>query len=160
MSSATNDENFGEALRDAARAGEIDEVADYVSKARERGDASLKELLDSRDEQSGNTSLHFSSANGHIDVVSLLLKSGACTDVRNASGSTALHYAALTGQLKVVEALLKGGASPIVENNFGRTALDDAQSARRTEVVEFLISFVESNSNLQDIEGDESKKSN
>lgn len=152
------EESTEDAFRDAVRAGEMAVVSEFVLRIKEKGNHTLKALLDSRDGQSGNTALHFSSANGHIDAIKFLLSNGASTDIKNASGSTALHYAALTGQLEAVQSLLKGGASPVIENDFGRTALDDAQSARQTEVVKFLIQHVESNATAQGIEEGKSEK--
>lgn len=144
-----------EVFRDAVRAGEMDIVSDIVLKEKENGNASFQAIMDSRDDLSGNTALHFSSANGHIDILNFLVQNGATVDAKNTSGSTALHYAAMTGQLEAVETLLRGGASPIIENDFGRTALDEAQSARRTNVVKFLIQHVESNAIIQDLDEEE-----
>ncbi|CAM9370495.1 unnamed protein product, partial [Phaeothamnion confervicola] len=40
-----------------------------------------------------STSLHFSAENGHVDIVRLLLESGAAVDARNSDQATALHFA-------------------------------------------------------------------
>lgn len=72
------------------------------------------------------------AANGHLDIVRLLLSAGASTDVRNTDGSTPLHWAALNGQLAVVRALLDAGASAAALNDAGRTPVDEALSRDHT----------------------------
>jgi len=54
----------------------------------------------------GNTALHWSAINGKKEVVELLLKAGAQTDIRNIAGKTALYEAQNRGMEEVVEALL------------------------------------------------------
>ena len=49
----------------------------------------------------GETALQYTEQNGHIEVVKLLLKSGAEVDAKNKAGSTALIGASLSGQAEV-----------------------------------------------------------
>ncbi len=74
----------------------------------------LKEATDSR----GNTALHMASANGHLEVVTFLVKvfSGdtGYMNATNHEQNTALHWAALNGHKEVVEVLLKSGANHAV----------------------------------------------
>jgi uncharacterized protein len=57
----------------------------------------------------GNTPLQEAAANGHSNIVLLLLAHGAEVDTRNHQGWTALHLAASRGHQDVVEALLLSG---------------------------------------------------
>lgn len=67
----------------------------------------------------GNTSIHLSSANGHLETLQYLIS--VCPEPRewvinrvNEQGNTALHWAALNGHVAVIELLLKSGADPLV----------------------------------------------
>jgi ankyrin repeat protein len=62
-------------------------------------------------EKRGQTALMWAAAEGHVDVVELLLKAGA--DFRTPlpdSGFTAVFFAAREGHIEVLRALLKAGA--------------------------------------------------
>lgn len=133
-----------EELRVAARVGDLNEAKAII--ARYQGSLSkfLPAVLSAVDDLSGNCALHLCCANGHLNIVRLLLEHNAPTNVKNLSGSTALHYASLTGQLEVVKELIKNGAEPVVENNGGRTALDEAFSGKHEKVAKFLLAHVDS----------------
>ncbi|CAG8781843.1 7201_t:CDS:2, partial [Racocetra fulgida] len=54
----------------------------------------------------GNTSLHWSALNGHIEIVTLLISSGADVKIKNKAGRTAIYEAQQNNHEKVVEYLL------------------------------------------------------
>ena len=56
----------------------------------------------------GETALHAAARNGHLDVVRLLLDSGAQKNVTSKAGATALHVAAQKGHSQVVQLLGRG----------------------------------------------------
>lgn len=57
------------------------------------------------------------SANGHEEVVKLLLERGAAVDLCcQVSGMSALHYACFNGQLKTVELLVKANVLILILN--------------------------------------------
>ena len=87
-----------------------------------------------------NTALHMAAANGHSEVVKLLLKQGdrVKLDLLNETGNTALHYAALNGKKDVVELLIESKASAKINNSFGRSALEDALQAGHGDIAELL----------------------
>ena len=64
--------------------------------------------LNARDDEK-NTGLHYAAAKGWLDVVNLLLKSGAQID-RKDRHPTPLHLACRYGEYDVVRALVEGGA--------------------------------------------------
>ena len=65
-------------------------------------------------------------ANGHLEVVKLLLVNKAPLDALNKAMNTPLHWAALNGRLPIVELLLESGADPNLMNEFGRMPLEEA----------------------------------
>ena len=74
-----------------------------------------------------NTALHMSSANGHLEVVKLLLAQKSVTPNQlNDTGNTALHYAALNGKKDVVQLLIDAKADANIKNEFGRLPIEDA----------------------------------
>lgn len=74
-----------------------------------------------------------------LQVVKLLLDSGAEVNAQDKGGCTALAYAASNGLTKAVELLLDRGAEINMKDNDGRTALMMASSRGFTEVVRLLL---------------------
>ena len=96
--------------------------------------------LNYRDETMNfNTALHMASANGHLEVVKLLLaQKGIDLNVRNDTGNTAIHYAALNGKEEIVQLLVTAGADVNIKNEFGRIAIEDALQAGKGDIAEIL----------------------
>ena len=61
--------------------------------------------VDYQNEEMGNSALHFASANGHLEAITLLLQNNAAINLQNNSKNTALHWASLCGQLESVKLL-------------------------------------------------------
>ncbi|CAL1142940.1 unnamed protein product [Cladocopium goreaui] len=73
----------------------------------------------------GGTPLHVAAARGHVEVVALLLRSGASVEVENRlgrcpRGATALRVTASNGHAAVVEQLISAGAKVDAASNSGR----------------------------------------
>lgn len=132
----------GTELRLAARSGDAEEVRAILDQI--SGSEALSALLSSSDNISGNRALHYCSANGHMDVLRLLIEAGAELDYKNLSGSTALHYSAVNGHVECARALLEAKADPFAENKAGATALDEALRSRKSqELVDLLSTWAE-----------------
>lgn len=107
----------------------------------------LRALLDAgadvnfRDAASGSTALHNAAANGHGDVVALLVDRGARCEP-NANGNTPLHWAALNGHAAVVGVLLGRfeGMDALAKNAFGKSALTDAINAGHEDIARLILS--------------------
>ncbi|CDF39470.1 unnamed protein product [Chondrus crispus] len=145
----------GEYLRYASRIGDVRDVEQILG--RYKGDSNelarfLPAVVGAADSISGNKALHFCAANGHLDILHVLLRNGADINVTNLSGSTPLHYAALTGQLEIVKELIRQNAQAVVENKYEKTALDEARSAKHSDIAEFLMGHVEKKSELPDLD--------
>lgn len=120
----SSEEQLSEALADAARYGEYDEARAYLDQGA---------LADAYD------GLLYAAANGHEEIVNLLLEYGADVNKTNEQGSTALHWACLNGHPGIVQLLLDKGATPKICNEAGRTALDEAMHNARDECVKILM---------------------
>ncbi|KAL9585139.1 MAG: hypothetical protein Q9212_001705 [Teloschistes hypoglaucus] len=113
-----------------------------------------------KDPDSGNTLLHYASANGGIDVLHYLLhplatavttepnvqtggpatpSMGLSLDIQNEAGNTPLHWAAMNGHLEVVELLVESGADLRVQNQAGHDAAFEAERGGKEEVVAWLL---------------------
>jgi ankyrin repeat protein len=88
----------------------------------------------------GMPPLFLATARGNVELVRLMIASGATIDVRDRSGSTALMWAAFneSGDAALVEALLGLGADPMLANRSGETALDWASRRGETPAVAAL----------------------
>ncbi|MEO0014956.1 MAG: hypothetical protein RLZZ535_3345, partial [Cyanobacteriota bacterium] len=102
--------------RDNSFATQVVETIDAACK----GDtAKIKQLLDQdanlvnvRSLEIKSTPLHFAAHRGHLDIVRLLIKSGADVNASedNSSNSKPIHWAATGGHLEVVQLLVESGA--------------------------------------------------
>lgn len=150
-----------EDLRYAARTGDIEQASAVLQRYTNSTDDLSKLLpavIGSGDSLSGNKALHFCAANGHVNLIKLLIKHNADVNTINSSGSTPLHYASLNGQKDAVQSLLDAGANPVVENNYGKTALDEARMGGRDEIATLLMRFVEKTGDAPDLEKEEKQK--
>lgn len=99
----------------AASAGRLDAV-EYL--------ASLDIPLDPVDSfgriYRGETSLHRAAANGHSDVVRLLVSRGSNPNARDRTGKTPLHIAAANGRGETARALIALGADPAALDDEGK----------------------------------------
>ncbi|CAL5354994.1 unnamed protein product [Camellia sinensis] len=94
--------------------------------------------INSADEE-GWAPLHSASSSGNVEIVEILLSSGADVNLKNNGGRTALHYAASKGWLKIAEILLSHGANINLKDKVGCTPLHRAASTGNSELCELLI---------------------
>jgi hypothetical protein len=135
------------------RANETQELEQHITELAQKHQCQPKDVLEAAtDPETGNTVLHFSSANGHADLLSALLtqlKGGAeipagtafspLINHGNKEGNTPLHWAAYQGHLPVVKILLGVGADMWAKNAAGHLAMFEAERADRNEVVQHLL---------------------
>jgi ankyrin repeat protein len=70
-----------------------------------------------------------------IQIIKLLVSSGAQPNLKGPDGNTALSIAATRGDLNLVTTLVDLGADPEVRAADGRTIIDGAQASGKTEIV-------------------------
>lgn len=109
----------------AARSGDVQAVEQFFK------DHGVESFITVKNEFSQSTPLHMAAANGHLEVVQLILKyTNGAKDVVNAQndyGNTALHWAALGDNLDVVKALCDANADPFIKNSAGHDAFYEAE---------------------------------
>jgi ankyrin repeat protein len=90
----------------------------------------VEELLDDSDvnarNRDGVNALLCAAANGHAEVVRLLLENWAQVDATDAKGRTALIVAAYNGHFNCVQMLIDKGADPLAADEQGVSALHAA----------------------------------
>lgn len=88
-----------------------------------------------------NTALHLAVVGQFIDIVKLLLESGAKKVINEGDwdSQTALHSAVLTGNLELVKLLVEvGGANVNVQDQMGRTPSRRAKEICKMDIMKFL----------------------
>mmetsp|Transcript_28212 Transcript_28212/g.49272 ORF Transcript_28212/g.49272 Transcript_28212/m.49272 type:complete len:341 (+) Transcript_28212:137-1159(+) len=75
-------------------------------------------------DQHGWAPLHYSAADGHLEICRMLLETGCDVDVQLPDLSTPLMLAAEEGHMAIAELLLQRGARPWCKDETGFTALD------------------------------------
>ncbi len=88
-------------LMTAARVGSLNSVKTLLAHGA---------TVDGKDDRRGQTALIWAAAEGHANVVEVLIEVGADFRIRLASGFTPLLFAVREGHADVVQALLKAGA--------------------------------------------------
>lgn len=144
-----------------ARVNEKDEIEQLITELAQKFNCSPKDiLLKAQDPESGNTVLHYCSANGFLDLLKALLNmlgagehtngqpNGQTSEAKqtiplintaNKQGNTSLHWASLNGHLEVVKLLVDAGADLTVKNAAGHSAAFEAERAGKGLVVEYLL---------------------
>ncbi|WFD00478.1 ankyrin repeat-containing protein [Malassezia yamatoensis] len=88
----------------AARAGDVEALQEIFSQLKDDSKCSVLHITNDQK----NTPLHFAAANGHIDIVKMLLSEADLDGLlsQNTAGNTPLHWAALNGHLDVATAIV------------------------------------------------------
>ena len=117
-------------LHEAAQAGDVDAVRSILAQdpyhVGRRQDGKL-------------TPLHRAAAEGHGEIVEMLLQAAAAPNARDYGGSTPLHAAARGGHTDSVRALLAHDARPSLINEVGDTPLHEAARAGHLEIARLLL---------------------
>ena len=101
----------------------------------------------------GNSALMWAAWSGTLDVVKLLVRNRADTQVRNRNGCTVAHWAASGGSLEVCQYLATTGkVNFFVQNDSGNTPLSHAVAFGRTRVVEWLLSLSSNQDNDKNVD--------
>ena len=97
-----------------------------------------KEIINEADNLGWNA-LHLAAENGHLEIVTTLIKKEADINNANKQEVTALHLAAANGHLDIVEKLVEKKANKDEIDNQGWTALHFAAANGHLDIVTTLI---------------------
>eukprot|EP01047_Picozoa_sp_COSAG01_P090215 COSAG01_NODE_22115_length_871_cov_0.804404_1_plen_123_part_10 len=103
-------------------------------------------------DEGGNTPLHIACANGHADVVALLVQAGANLATVDCRDDGPLHYACAFCHDACVAVLLDAGAMVSAPGEFGATPLHHSCSEGREMSVELLM-YARADPNQADMYG-------
>ena len=137
------------------RANEVQDLEQTITELSQKYQTTPKDVLEAAvDPETGNTVLHFCSANGLAELLPVLLtklsqtaadttngesQSSKLVNHGNREGNTPLHWAAYNGHLAVVKLLMAAGADMWVKNAAGHLAMFEAERAEKDDVVQYLL---------------------
>lgn len=123
----------------SAGSGDISAVKALLARG---ADPNHRYRLLQTDFQPYETPIIAAAENGHLDVVKLLVESGADLETRNTHTSeTALFKAVKNRHRKVIEYLLEKGADPMTEESFGKNILMMAIEQDDFELIKLLVRY-------------------
>lgn len=99
----------------------------------------VKNLYKESDDFEHCTPLMKAICKNKLEIVKLLLRSGACVNEKNTNGNTPLMIAARFATRDIMDCLLKNGAYINDQNNEGRTPLIEASLEGRINAVTYLV---------------------
>lgn len=120
---------FKNDLSRAVYSEELDDVLELLTRGADPNE----------EEESGETPLFISVADGTTEIARALINFGARADARNKKGENALFRADEDTPAELVELLLEHGASIDIENEEGETPLFAAIMNGSTEVIKMLV---------------------
>ena len=89
--------------------------------------------------RNGETALHRACEQGHREIATLILCSGAHVNAEDRHGETPIQQASARGQGDMVDLLLRWKADPNIRDHKGRTALQKASNAGHLSIVNLLL---------------------
>ncbi|KAH6638763.1 ankyrin repeat-containing domain protein [Boeremia exigua] len=143
------DEDSVDEILYLARANEASELEQFLATLSTQISKPKDQIIaEAADSYSQNTALHYAAANGHNDIIKLLLSTSSTKpapflNLTNASGNTALHWASLNGHLEAVKLLIEAGGDITIFNKAGHDAVFEAEVNDKKEVVDWLLGHVE-----------------
>lgn len=138
------------------RANEVEDLQQTITELAQKYECQPREVLEAAvDPNTGNTMLHFCSANGLTALLQNLLtqlNSGEPNNAadgktvgsllfnaQNKEGNTPLHWGAYNGHVEAVKLLVAAGADMWIKNAAGHLAMFEAERADKNEVVQYLL---------------------
>ena len=136
--SATSVSNSANILVDLVQKGQ---VAELRKRLRYCGFIKRRELVNTRDVETGQTLLMLAVVDSNIDIVRLLCGKGANQELSDKRGWTVLHHSAKVGDKDVMEVVLENAGHKSLDrrNGAGQSALHVAVRSGHAEVVTQLL---------------------
>ncbi len=139
-------------LFDAATSGDLVKAKNLILRKADLNFTARK-LSDDGSYIDGWTTLMSAVVNGHVEMVQLLVASGADVNMKDSNGATGLWLAANSGNLPIVRILVTKGAALNDQNAGGLTSLMIATVGGHYDVVKYLLAS-KADVNLKHKEGD------
>lgn len=132
-------------LHAAARHGRID-IVEWLIKHHP-----IDEIINKQD-NNGNTPLHYSVQRGHYDLTKILLSNGSDVNVQNYDFELPIHYAAHGGDENIIELLIEHDATVNVRNRIDWTPLFYSVQNGNERVVNALVNHEDEDFSLNDMD--------
>ena len=128
-------------LLNAVRSGQKD-VCSFLC-----GSSYIK--LEYRHEKEGKTALHVAVECGNLEIVLLLLDSGASINSLTFSSTSSLHLSCRKGHLSITKLLIDRGAEVNLQDSKGWAPIHEAAALGRSNSIAYLIRIEECNLDLK-----------
>ncbi len=121
-----------------------DDSSIFVEKAMQNKLKEVEQLIEkgvnvnSRNNDDGNTGLHWASSYGFTEMAKLLVSHGADVNLKNMEGNSPLHWAAGQGNTEIVKILVSKGANINAKGKSNWTPLRWAEAMGHKDIAEIL----------------------
>lgn len=95
--------------------------------------------IHARDMVNGRTPLHWASEYGTLEMMEILVQSGASVNAKDNEGCICLHLAAGNGNIEITQFLVSHGAEIDAMDSFKKSALQWAAATGQFETLKFLV---------------------
>lgn len=137
---------------DDARYGDLEELESIFS------EIPIKQVLEIKQSETNNTTLHMAAGNGHIAIVKYLLtgldeeNANSFINYQNEEGNTALHWATINEQFEVIKFICENYKPDIfIKNKFNHDVLYEAENKNFNEIENYYLTEF----NIEDLIKDE-----
>jgi len=128
----SDDINPGFSLCAAARTGNVNFIKRLLQDHGKALDVNFQD-------GTGNTALHYTAQQNHLDAATILLDAGAKLNVKNLQGDTPLHLASRRNKIQMIELLVARGADRNIQNKKKVAAATEARSEEAKKLIKFSL---------------------
>jgi ankyrin repeat protein len=130
----------------------LNKLNDVIDKKKSLNETELANLINQLNQTSLDKALLYSTQQGNVEILNMLVQAKANVNTKNKYGNTPLILAAVQGNVEIIDLLIKAGADINAKDKFNQTALIKALAKGKYVVAKKLLEY-KANVNIVTING-------